>query len=69
MIHMELLFTILFAILPPCAEEDSSNCRWDADNMGNGTGTSFVALHTPGTPDDLLIYEDGHHEVMSNNYE
>jgi hypothetical protein len=27
--------------LIPCATEDSDNCWWDAQNMGNGTGTSF----------------------------
>lgn len=27
--------------LPPCAEEDSINCYWDANTMGNGKGSSF----------------------------
>jgi hypothetical protein len=26
----------------PCPTEDSSNCYWDADKMGNGTGHSFT---------------------------
>lgn len=30
--------------VPPCAEEDSTNCYWDASTRGNGVGTSFVAL-------------------------
>src|SRR5688572_17396268 len=25
----------------PCQHEDSVNCYWDADTMGNGTGRSF----------------------------
>lgn len=28
--------------LPPCAQEDSQNCYWDATKMGNGEGTSFI---------------------------
>lgn len=31
--------------LPPCEQEDSDNCYWDAQVMGNGTGTSFISLH------------------------
>ena len=30
--------------LPPCAEEDSDNCVWDAAARGNRTGQSFVRL-------------------------
>jgi hypothetical protein len=29
-------------LLPPCAQEDSVNCYWDARVMGNGTGESFI---------------------------
>ena len=28
--------------LPPCATEDSSQCYWDADTMGNGQGEDVV---------------------------
>lgn len=28
--------------LPPCAEEDSTACYWDAPNRGNGLGDSFI---------------------------
>jgi hypothetical protein len=31
--------------LPACAEEDSTNCYWDAQSRGNGKGTSFVNLN------------------------
>jgi hypothetical protein len=41
---MNLLFAILFAFLPPCASEDSTNCRWDAAHQGNGQGNSFVNI-------------------------
>lgn len=30
--------------LTPCAQEDSVNCYWDAAQMGNGEGTSFVNI-------------------------
>ena len=30
------------AVLPPCAEEDSTNCFWDAGTSGNGIGTDFI---------------------------
>lgn len=30
--------------IPPCATEDSDNCYWDADTMGNGTGHDSVVL-------------------------
>lgn len=29
--------------LPPCKTEDSTECFWDAQTMGNGTGQSFIA--------------------------
>lgn len=31
--------------LAPCPTEDSENCYWDAANMGNGGGTSFISLN------------------------
>lgn len=30
--------------LAPCAQEDSTNCYWDALHMGNGQGTGFVDI-------------------------
>lgn len=32
------------ATLPPCESEDSINCYWDAQTMGNGQGSSFVNI-------------------------
>jgi len=29
-------------VIPPCENEDSPNCYWDAATMGDGTGTSFI---------------------------
>lgn len=28
--------------LPACATEDSDNCIWNAETMGNGKGRSFI---------------------------
>ncbi len=39
------------APLPPCATEDSDNCYWDADTMGNGEGRSFTVR------DGVVTYE------------
>ncbi len=30
--------------LIPCPTEDSDNCYWDAETMGNGQGTSYVSI-------------------------
>ena len=30
--------------IPPCATEDSDNCYWDAQTMGNGAGHDSVVL-------------------------
>jgi hypothetical protein len=32
--------------LPPCPTEDSDNCYWDAQTMGNGEGTDVVVIST-----------------------
>lgn len=29
-------------LLPPCVEEDSPNCYWDASERGNGLGNDVV---------------------------
>lgn len=31
-------------VLPPCEQEDSENCYWDASTRGNGLGSSFVNI-------------------------
>jgi len=30
--------------LPPCQTEDSNNCYWDAQTMGNGQGHDSVVI-------------------------
>lgn len=35
---------MLITTLPPCQTEDSSNCYWNAQTMGNGNGSSFIDL-------------------------
>lgn len=42
---MSALFTILFAVMPVCPTEDSSNCKWDASVQGNSVGFSFIDLN------------------------
>jgi hypothetical protein len=39
--------------LPPCAEEDSHNCYWNAKVAGNGHGESFLDWH------GQTVYNDG----------
>lgn len=41
---MTLLWILALVLLPPCAAEDSNNCRWDASTMGNGRGASFITV-------------------------
>lgn len=36
--------------LPPCATEDSDNCYWDADTMGNGLGHDSIVIELPPVP-------------------
>lgn len=31
-------------MLPPCETEDSNNCYWDADTMGNGEGHDSIVV-------------------------
>lgn len=31
--------------LPACITEDSDNCYWDAQTMGNGKGRSFTVIN------------------------
>lgn len=39
-----VMFALAVSLLPPCDSEDGTYCYWDAKTMGDGTGTSFVAL-------------------------
>jgi hypothetical protein len=38
----------------PCPTEDSSACYWDAENMGNGEGMSFIV-----DSDGTVHYREG----------
>jgi hypothetical protein len=38
------ILTVLLAVLPPCAAEDSRNCHWDAQARSNGLGHSFIDM-------------------------
>lgn len=56
--HMETPLSI--PSMPPCEEEDSLGCVWDAQVRGNGLGTSFYA-----TADGETIYLD--HECVDED--
>lgn len=55
---LELLISMIIAPLPACEYEDGSGqaetCIWDAGNMGNGVGDSFISI-TKGD-EDIAIY-------------
>lgn len=36
--------SISLALLPPCEQEDSTNCYWDASEQGNGQGKDFLDI-------------------------
>lgn len=36
--------TTLGQLAPPCVEEDSTNCYWDAQARGDSNGESFVSI-------------------------
>ena len=42
---MNLVFALMFAVLPPCETEDATNCHWQAPPNGNSFvdvgGTAF----------------------------
>ncbi|HEX2242594.1 MAG TPA: hypothetical protein VHK27_04970 [Gammaproteobacteria bacterium] len=43
---MITIFAFLFGILPPCATDaDVTWCAWNAQEQGNGKGTSYVVLN------------------------
>lgn len=45
-IFLSIAFSVLLflAIQNPCVYEDSTMCYWDARQMGNGMGNSFVDI-------------------------
>lgn len=51
------LLAVILAVSTPCPTEDSTNCRYDAATMGNGLGSSFIAVGTEN--DYTLYYETG----------
>lgn len=40
----------------PCEYEDSVNCFWDAGQMGNGRGHSFVVRQVPGSARMVCVF-------------
>ena len=57
---IQVLFAFLFALLPGCPTEDSTNCKWDAVNMGNGNGYDFVTIHDTYTNKVVVIKGEWH---------
>lgn len=47
------------ALTTPCPSEDSDNCYWRADLMGNGQGQSFVTVGGVVYPLDAVLAEAG----------
>lgn len=43
--------------LPPCQNEDDTNCYWDAQQHGNGQGKSFFAIRKDDGEDDVIYQE------------
>lgn len=41
-----------------CKQEDSANCQWNAETMGNGEGWSFYSRRIPGTNKICRFYID-----------
>lgn len=50
---VKLLFAFLFAVTPPCQQEDDTNCHWSATVQGNGNGYDFVTVSV-GTKEVVL---------------
>lgn len=40
----------------PCPTEDSVNCRWVADERGDGKGHSFVVREVPGSAHMVCVF-------------
>lgn len=53
---MKTLFTILALFVPPCDTEDGNQCYWNAAEMGNKLGYSYVMLDD-GSPIYILTAE------------
>ena len=57
-------------LLPPCEEEDSPSCVWDAGQAGNGIGHSFYAdasntVHYIDSGVDVYVLSDGTYVVST----
>lgn len=57
---MNFLFALAMTLLPPCAQEDSNNCYWDAAHMGNGVGRSYITLN-----DRPIFFADNRDELFT----
>lgn len=45
-------------VLEPCEYEDSMNCYWNAQEQGNGVGTSFIDIDgTAYYPEAMVVPE------------
>lgn len=68
--HMRPICDIaLEARATPCPTEDSDNCHWHAQSMGNGGGFDFTAIATEndaGEAVSVLFYETGEVEIYEH---
>ena len=48
-----------------CAQEDSTNCAWNASERGNGVGHSFIVVHIKGVG-DCVIYDQKRYSRRHN---
>ena len=60
MFRMMVLFVSVVFGYEPCQYEDSFACYWLADEMGNGTGRSFIIGPELGDTGDFawIVYDD-----------
>lgn len=41
---VQIVLSLLLAVLPACGDESDTNCGWNSATRGNGTGASYVDI-------------------------
>ena len=52
----------------PCKTEDSVNCRWIADDRGNGRGHTFIRREVPGSAHMVCTFYAERHYAAKHDY-